>query len=175
MAGSGLMDWSVKVPLNALANGPVRRVLSPDEAERAQTAERLAIVALERLEAEVTVAPWLDGAEVKGRWRGRVVQTCGVSLDPFPTDLSGEFRIKCVPAGSPNAPSEDPEIVVDMEAEDPPDVLPAPEVDIAAYVVEHLALELDPFPRAPGVEFEAPEPETPASPFAALQKLKPPH
>ena len=166
------MDWSVVVPLNALQHGPVHRTLAPDEAQRAQTAERLALVAVERLEADVTVVPWLDGAEVRGRWQARVVQTCGVTLDPFPTDLSGDFAVKAVPAGSPHAPSEDPEVIIDMEAEDPPDVLPAPEVDVAAYVVEHLALELDPFPRAPGVEFEAPEPERPASPFAVLGKLK---
>ena len=166
------MDWSVVVPLNALQRGPVRQRLQPGEAQLAHTAERLALVAIERLDAEVTVSPWLDGAEVSGRWSARVEQTCGVTLEPFPTELSGTFSVKAVPAGSPNAPSEDPEIVIDMDAEDPPDVLPKPEVDIAAYVVEHLALELDPFPRAPGVEFEAPEPEAPASPFAMLNKLK---
>lgn len=166
-------NWSVIVPLVALARGPVRRTLTPSEAERAQAARRLGLPAIEALEAEVTVSPWLDGAEIKGAWRARVVQTCGVTLDPFASELSGEFRVTAVPAGSPNAPSEDPEIVIDMDAEDPPDVLSAPEVDIAGYVVEHLGLELDPFPRAPGVAFEPPEPETPASPFAALIRLRP--
>ena len=33
-------------------------------------------------------------------------------------------------------------------------------IDLAAYVVEHLALEIDPFPRKPGVEFDyTPDPE----------------
>jgi uncharacterized metal-binding protein YceD (DUF177 family) len=45
-------------------------------------------------------------------------------------------------------------------------------VDIAGYLVEHLALELDPYPRKPGVEWEAPPEEREASPFAVLQKLK---
>jgi uncharacterized metal-binding protein YceD (DUF177 family) len=134
------MDWSVIVPLSDIARGPVRRDLEPDAAQRAQAAEQLALPAIERLSAEVTVSPWLDGAEVRGVWQGRVIQICGVTLDPFPVDLSGEFRVTAVPPGSPNAPSEDPEIIIDMEAEDPPDVLPAPEVDIAAYVVEHWRL-----------------------------------
>ena len=169
------MSWSVVVGLNEITRGPVRRSLTPTPAERAAAAEQLGLPALDALTAEVTVTPWLDGAEVRGTWRASVVQTCGITLDPFSSDMAGEFRVTAVPPGSPNAPTQDPEVVVDMDADDPPDVLSAPEVDIAAYVVEHLALELDPFPRAPGVEFEAPEPETPESPFAVLSRLKPPH
>ena len=45
-------------------------------------------------------------------------------------------------------------------------------VDVAAYVVEHLALEVDPFPRKPGAEFGYAAPEEGASPFDALKSLK---
>lgn len=168
-----MTPWSVTVPLNALTRGSVQRRLEPDGAGRAAVAEQLALPAVEALAADVTVAPWLDGAEVSARWSARVVQTCGVSLEPFTTDLAGAFTVRAVPAGSPNAPSEDPEVIVDIDADDPPDVLHAPEVDIAALLVEHLALELDPFPRAPGVDFEPPAPERVVSPFADLAKLKP--
>lgn len=167
------MSWSVLVPLHALARGPVQRTLEPDAEQRAEAATQLGVAAIPALSAEVTVAPWMDGCEVRGRWRGVVTQTCGVTLDLFDTDLQGDFTVRAVPAGSPHAPSEDPEIVVDLESDDPPDVLPHPEVDVAAYVVEHLALELDPFPRKPGAEFEPPEAEPEASPFAALLELKP--
>ncbi len=167
-----MTPWSFTVPLNALTRGPVERRLQPGEAERAAVAEQLAIPAVEALAADLTVAPWLDGAEVSGRWSARVVQTCGVSLEPFQTDLTGAFTVRAVPAGSPNAPSEDPEVELDLDADDPPDVLPSAEVDIAALLVEHLALELDPFPRAPGVDFEPPAPERVVSPFADLAKLR---
>jgi hypothetical protein len=40
-------------------------------------------------------------------------------------------------------------------------------------LVEHLALDLDPFPRKPGAVFEPPPPEGPESPFAVLRVLKP--
>ena len=43
---------------------------------------------------------------------------------------------------------------------------------LAAYVVEDLALAIDPFPRKPGVEFEAPDAPGEPSPFAVLAKLK---
>ena len=46
-------------------------------------------------------------------------------------------------------------------------------IDLGDYVVEHLALEIDPFPRRPGAVFEAPEPLPETSPFAALKALKP--
>lgn len=167
------MSWSVTVPLHEVDRGPVRLRLEPNAAERAEAASQLGLPAVEALTADVTVSPWLDGAAVEGRWRATVRQTCGVSLEPFDQELSGDFRVTVAPAGSPNVPSEDPDQTFDLDAEDPPDVLHGPEVDVAAYVVEHLALELDPFPRKPGVEWEPPEPETPASPFAALGKLKP--
>ena len=167
------MSWSVTVPLHVVDRGPVSLKLEPNEAERREIAKQLALPALDAFTADVTVSSWLDGAAVQGRWRASIQQTCGVTLDAFHTDLSGDFRVTVVPAGSPNAPSEDPDQTFDLEAEDPPDVLHGSEVDVAAYAVEHLALELDPFPRKPGVEWEAPEPENPESPFAALSKLKP--
>ena len=51
-------------------------------------------------------------------------------------------------------------------------MLEGDDLDLGAYLVEHLALEIDPFPRKPGVEWEPPPAETPASPFAVLQQLK---
>jgi hypothetical protein len=45
-------------------------------------------------------------------------------------------------------------------------------VDLAAYVVEHLALEIDPFPRSPGAEFEPPAALPESSPFDVLRALK---
>ena len=40
-------------------------------------------------------------------------------------------------------------------------------------MIEHLALELDPFPRKPGAVFVQPPEPTELSPFAALKSLKP--
>jgi len=44
-------------------------------------------------------------------------------------------------------------------------------LDLAAYVVEALALALDPFPRKPGAVFVSPAPVGETSPFAALARL----
>lgn len=163
--------WSFKVPVGSAAKGAMHR-LSPDEAERAAIARMLDLAELRSLEAKVGVAPWFDGVEVAGEWRALAVQVCGVSLDPFEVPLSGSFRVHAVPLGSIHAPDPEAEITLDLEADDPPDILEGGEVDLAAYVVEHLALEIDPFPRKPGVEFEAPPSEAEVSPFAVLKRLK---
>lgn len=164
--------WSQAVRLPGAGDRAVTRRLVADEDARARIARTLGLDALHRLQAEVTVAPWFDGAEVGARWSAEVEQTCGVTLEPFRTALHGEFAVKVVPAGSRHAPRQATEVVaVDPDAEDPPDVLEGDVVDLAAYVVEHLALEIDPFPRKPGAVFTPPEPEEPPSPFAVLKGL----
>ena len=165
--------WTETIRLSELAHGSVSRRLEPDESTRRAIARALDLDELPDLNADVEAAPWLDGVELRGRWRARVVQTCGVTLDPFESELGGEFHVRAVPEGSPAAASPAPGAELDLEAEDPPDVLAADRVDLAAYVLEHLALEVDPYPRKPGVEFEPPPAEPEASPFAVLKALKP--
>jgi hypothetical protein len=53
-------------------------------------------------------------------------------------------------------------------------VLDSDAIDLAEYVVEHLALEIDPFPRKPGATFDYAPPAEETSPFAALKKLQEP-
>ena len=169
--------WPQTAPLADLVRSrpenPYRRRLVADGAARAAVAKALDLVALERLEADLTVRGWFDGVTIDGRWKARVVQICGVSLEPFPSDLEGEFTVRAVPSGSPHAPDADAEIVIDLEAEDPPDILDGDTVDLGGYVVEHLALEIDPFPRKPDAVFEPPEATMERSPFAVLRTLKP--
>lgn len=160
--------------LSELARRPVTVEVAPDEAERKVIARRLGLRALPALTARLTVRSWLDGAEIAGRFDAVVEQTCGVTLDPFEQPVSGELEIRVVPAGSPHAPAPDsaPEVELDPEAPDPPDELPGEEIDLGEYVVEHLALEIDPFPRKPGATFDYQNPKGDDSPFAVLKGLK---
>lgn len=167
--------WSSSVRLNEIVrlSQPVR--LAPDAEARARIAKALDLVDLPRLEAEVRLRPWTDGVELEADWSADVVYRCGVTVEPFEAALRGRFSVRAVPPGSPlaRAAEETDEIEVDLDADDPPDVLDGEAVDLGAYLVEHLALELDPFPRKPGAVFEPPPPETPESPFAVLRRLKP--
>ena len=54
------------------------------------------------------------------------------------------------------------------------DAIDVDTVDLAAMVIEHLALEIDPFPRKPGAEFDFKPAEEETSPFAVLKKLQQP-
>ena len=155
--------------------GPIQLDYAPDEAERAAVAKRLGLPKVVALTAQVSLKPWLDGVELGGRFSAVVEQICGVTLEPFEQDVSGEIDARAVPRGSPNAGEEGGgEVELDLEAADPPDVLEGDAVDPADYVIEHLALELDPFPRKPDATFDYAPPAEETSPFAVLKKLKPP-
>lgn len=162
--------WPVTVRLSEVRQAE-KRSLTADDATRARIAKALSLVSLDRLEAELKLAPWFDGVQIDGRWRAAVVQTCGVTLEPLNSDLSGDFMVRVVPAGSDLAPVEGDEAELDLEADDPPDVAETDDIDLGGYVVEHLALEIDPFPRKPGVVFEPPADTEERSPFAVLKRL----
>ncbi len=161
------------VKLAALSRGPVSRRIAADAESRARIAFELGLDGLDRLEAELEASSWLDGARVRGRFDAVVRQTCGVTLEPMESRLSGDFERKILPAGSPNAPAQPEEAVLDPEAEDPPDLIEDEAIDLGAILVEQLALEVDPFPRKPGAVFDANPDERPASPFAVLKDFKP--
>ena len=149
--------WSVPLRLSEV-RAPVNFDLAPDESQRATLARTLGLVSLPSLTARVTVKPWLDGVEITGRFEAVVEQASAVSLEEFQRPHAGD--------------QESGELDVDPDAPDPPDVLASDIVDLAAYVVEHLALEIDPFARKPGEAFEFEPPSEPDSPFAVLKKLK---
>lgn len=167
--------WSKPVMLHELGRGAMTLTLEPDAAERAKIAKDLGLQSLPSLKARLTLKPWMDGVEIAGRFDAVVEQICAVSLDSFEQPLSGEIELRAVPQGSPQAPdAAGGEVDYDPEAPDPPDVLTGEAIDVAAYVVEHLALEIDPFARKPGVEFEYTSPDEEESPFAVLKKLQDP-
>lgn len=162
------------VKLHEVARGPVRLSLAPDEAQRAAIARELKLQSLPTFSAEVVVKPWLDGAEITGRFHAVVEQVCSVSLDNFEQPVDGEIEVRVVPQGSPHAVPAEGDVELDLDAPDPPDILASEDIDIGAYVIEHLALEIDPFPRKPGVEFQFEAPPEEESPFAVLKALKDP-
>lgn len=169
------MSWQRSVKLHEVARGPVRVKLAPDAMERAALAKRLGLPSLPSLTADLVVKAWLDGVEVSGCFKAVVEQVCGVTLDPFEQAVEGDIELHAVPAGSPHAVTpEGGELALDPDGPDAPDILEGDAIDMAAVVTEHLALELNPFPRKPGATFDYQAPEGETSPFAALKALKNP-
>ena len=161
--------WNVPIRLDQVGKGTGRRLVA-DEAQRAILAEQLELDSLDLLEAEVEVLPWGRDYEIKGAFRASILQTCGVTLEPLPSQIEGRFSVKA--SETPREEEHDPHMEIGLETPDPPVLIENGEIDLAAYVIEHLALEIDPFPRKPGVEFEPPVTEPEPSPFAVLAQLR---
>ena len=121
-----------------------------------------------------------DGAaaiRVQAVLHGEVLQQCVVTLEPFPVDVDEEFAILFQFSDTDLGGSGDFE---DIMAEDLPEPLDTPEIDVGELVAQHMALALDPYPRSPGAALElsadaAQIPNLavrPDNPFAKLGQLK---
>jgi uncharacterized metal-binding protein YceD (DUF177 family) len=162
-------------------DGKTVRIIATAE-ERAALARDVGIPSIESLEAEILVKPWArTGFRMTGRVRASVTQDCVVTLEPFGQEVDEAVDVKFVPpseaAKYEPKRDEDGEILLDADAEDPPDVFEGATLDPGAVAEEYMVLGLDPYPRKPGVAFQPPEvapaaDTPPVSPFAALAKLK---
>jgi hypothetical protein len=167
-------SWPCEIPLARVDRGDISLRFEPDADQRKAIAKQLGLVRLEAFSSEVYLTSWMDGAEVSGRLSARVIQVCSVTADDFEEAIEARFTVHVIPADSEHAPAEEGgELGLDPEADDPPDVLEGDVIDVSGYVLEHLALELDPFPRKPVAVFENPLPTAEISPFAALKAFKP--
>ena len=152
--------------------------IAAGDAERLALAQRFDLLELKRLDAEVRVRRIRAGRylEVIGTFDADVVQSCVATLEPVEARVEEEFRELYGPIGGERAGFDAAEIVVDPESPEP---IEGPTVDLGEAVAQHLALSLDPYPRAPGAgpapDSEPPGPSEPGrpSPFAVLGALKP--
>lgn len=165
--------WPITLALHELSRGATQRRIIAEGPARERIAAALDLVELKSLEADLRISPWLDGAEVQGRWAAVVVQICGITLEPFESMLAGEVSVRAVPSGSSALTIEpEHELELDPDADDPPDEIADGVAPLGAYVVEDLSLAIDPFPRKPGSEFKAPDGPSEPSPFAVLARLR---
>jgi uncharacterized metal-binding protein YceD (DUF177 family) len=152
---------------------------TPDE--RAALARRFDLRALESLRARVRLEEAAEGGalvRLDAALEAAVVQTCVVTLEPVPAHITATFRRLYDPQGMPAAEPGEEEFLA-LDADEPPEPLAGGLLDLGEAVAEQLALELDPFPRAPGVDFhgfateslDSGEKPAPDGPFAGLAKL----
>ena len=161
------LPYSEPVRLHQVPGG-VKRTLEPDAAARARIARALDLASLDAFTAEMDLTPTDSGWRLSGRVRAKLAQTCGITLEPLPVEIDAPFVVTLAEA----VEEDSEEIVITMDDESP-DLIENGQIDLGQYVVEQLALRLDPFPRKPGAEFvQPPEPEE-ISPFAVLKQLRP--
>ena len=166
----------VAVPVARIPPGGKHFRIAADEQQRHAVAEALGIVDVTELTADLDVHP--VGAEafaVRGTLSASVVQTDVVTLEPVPQEMKEEIDLTLMPAAGDSKRKGRPAAEPEAAELDERDVYRSGRIELGAIVVEHLALGLDPYPRTPGVEFPGhieEIPDAPASPFAALARLK---
>jgi uncharacterized metal-binding protein YceD (DUF177 family) len=172
-------EFSHPIPVDRLSKTGTFLKISANEAERQALAERLGIPAIKFLIAEVRLKPDSKGRKVlvDADVNAHVTQTCVVTLDPIENSIQTTARIRFE---NNSSPSQDDDVEIWAEDEDPPDPIVNGLIDIGEFVVEQMVLALDPFPRSAGAEFETPEDAVNSAdgaankphPFAILEKLK---
>jgi uncharacterized metal-binding protein YceD (DUF177 family) len=160
------LPYSEPVRLHQIGTG-VKRTLTPDAAALRRIVKALDLASIDRFEADVDLIPTAAGWSLSGRIRADLAQTCGITLEPLPLTIDERF------SGQLAEPvdEESEEIIITLEDESP-DVVEDGQIDLGQYVVEQLALHLDPFPRKPGAEFVQPPEPVEISPFAVLKQLR---
>lgn len=169
-------EFSRIIDVEGLADEELRYDIEASEAERAALARRFGLLSLDSLKASISLSRVSGNAvRVSADFVADVVQACVVTLEPVASRVTESFGVTFAP---------DVEIGPDIDedltdlAEDLPEPLIGGTIDIGETVAQYLALALDPYPRAPGVQFEAAnypglaakKPEN--SPFAALAALR---
>jgi hypothetical protein len=151
------------------AGDEVRIVADPEQ--RARVAEWAGADSVPSFEARVTLRRRAANRfDYQAALTADIVQLCVVSLEPVPAhlamDVTRELHLAKFPASAKIAQHEV------APTDEGPEELEDTHYDLAAPLLEDFALALDPYPRAPGVVFEAPpDKDPPESPFAALKPL----
>lgn len=149
----------------------VTRQIQPQAEICRQIARSLDLLALDSLDAVLTVTPAREGWRLTGRITAEVVQACGITLEPLPVSIDRDFVIDLVDRLPDGESDREIEVSVDDDA---PDLIENGKIDLGQYVVEQLVLSLDPFPRKPGAEFVQPPEPVEISPFSVLKQFKRP-
>lgn len=164
-------EFSRPIPVERLGSTDFVETIEADPAERARLTERFRLVSLDRLDASVRVQRRQGGiVRVVGRLVADVVQTCVVTLEPFPSHIEDGFSMDFTEEAA--EPVQDLSLDAEIEAPEP---IEGGIIDVGELVAQYLSLALDPHPRAPGAALDPRWFESGAgdpSPFAVLEKLK---
>lgn len=130
-----------------LADAPQHLVATAEE--RAALARRFSLVAIDRLEATVSLVAEGERVKVTGELASDVVQSCAVTGDDLPVTIREPLAFTFVPAAVPSAAGEEVELAAEELDEIP---YAGPLVDVGEAVAESLALAIDPYAEGPGAD-----------------------
>lgn len=171
-ARSPAPEFSRPIDLARIGTAETVHEISATAEEHAALARRFGLLALERLDARVSLRRAEGGTllHLAGHLVADVTQACVVTLDPVSSHLEQDFTV--IYGRMPD------EADVSIEVDDDSAREPWPEgpLDIGEAVAQELALALDPYPHAAGAVLEPERAESDApervNPFSALAKLR---
>jgi hypothetical protein len=147
-------EFSHPIKVDGLTPDKIRHErFAATPAECAALAERFGLRELEYFRVRTSIRRVAGGTAVRleGAFEAEVVQACVVSLQDVHARVAGEFETFFSEDGK-----SDDEIDFSQEgAENIPEPLVNGEIDLGEVAAQYLALELDPYPRAPGVSLAA--------------------
>lgn len=151
---------------------PITEHLAATDGECAQLALRFGVEAIEYLGADCKLSTFSSANRMRleVKFTAEIRQLCVITLEPVVARIAGEFVREYATSGIAEEPKE---IIIDPDAEDPPEAIPEGGIDAGEAIAEQLGLEINPFPRAPGAEFPDHVESVQADhPFAQLKILK---
>jgi len=182
-------EWSHFINVDRLEGAQNRFSISPDEDSCQRLVQRLGVVSVDSLVADITVErrPGEVSFHVQGKIDAKVTQNCVITAEPVGDHIQDTFETwfadpdaavsitkvrheKLTEKGHGEQPildeRDDPEPVIDGK------------IDLGELVTQFLSLAVNPYPQAEGVVYEAPEnirdqeESEAANPFAALKDWK---
>lgn len=176
---TGPDPWRAPVTVAHIPDIGLHRELEASAAERQAMADLAGVRDIPLAQATFDVVPKSGGrVQVTGHVRARVGQTCVVTLEPIESEIDEEVDLIFAPEAEVRRLADLIEEGQDdqepAEVADPPEAIVNGIIDLGRIATDALFLAIDPYPRKPGVVFEAEvtalDPED--HPFAALKALQ---
>ena len=149
------IEFSRAVTLEEIGREGLHKDLKASAEECMALAPRLGLLAIGSVSAKLDIRKSKDGSvvTVTGRLAAKVTQECIVTLEPVEAEVSAELSERFV-----RQEEIEPEAVVEVEDEEWYDeIIEGDSIDIGEMVSQCLTLELEPYPRKEGIEFELSE------------------
>lgn len=176
---TGPDPWRAPVTVAHIPDTGLHRELEASAAERQAMADLAGVRDIPLAQATFDVVPKTGGrVQVTGHVRARVGQTCVVTLEPIESEIDEEVDLIFAPEAEvrrlADLIEEGQHDQEPAEVADPPEAIVNGIIDLGRIATDALFLAIDPYPRKPGVVFEAEvtalDPED--HPFAALKALQ---
>lgn len=170
-------EFSRPVPIESLVPDKVRvEKIEATIGECVALAARFDLKSLSGLKGKLSILRVSEGKiiRIEGDIEADVVQTCVVSLRDVPSEVRAHFDTCFTEEGKEF--EQDQDFGIELDEELPDRVVVDGVLDLGELVAQYLSLELDPYPRAPGVSLAAQlaeaGDEVKNRPFKVLEGLK---